>query len=368
MKDPAALDKPVRVLVVDDSALTRHAFGQIVRSVGGFEVVGTAGNGHEAISRVVQLQPDVVILDLEMPVMDGFAFLRWMLHHHPIPVIVVSAQSETSSVFQAMDLGAVDFIAKPRGQGTADMVSMSRELSSRIAVLATAGMDKVRRRVELLSRSVRIRQSHQSVQTLRAVTIGASTGGPSAIQFILSELPADFPVPIIISQHMPAGFTRTFAERLNRTCPIRVQEVSGRETLSPGTAYIAAGGTHAHFGEAGGRIFVQTRHAGDGDSYVPSIDRMMEGAARLCGGKLMGILLTGMGGDGRKGMLEITGNGGYTIAESEETAVIFGMPQDAILAGAARQVLPLDRIPGEMVRICGVTPEAGSFGRQGHAG
>ena len=324
-----------------------------MRSVGGFEVVATAANGQEAISRLVQVRPDVVILDLEMPVMDGFAFLRWMLHHHPIPVIVVSAQSDSASVFQAMDLGAVDFVAKPKGAGLVDVLSVSRELSTRIAVLATTGMDKVRRRVELLSRSVTAHREQETLHDLRLVAVGASTGGPSALQFILSRLPADFPAPVIISQHMPAGFTRAFAERLNRICPVRVRELGSSELLRAGTAYISPGDHHVSLGREEGGVRARAEQAGNGDSWVPSIDRMMGGAASAYGRNVMGILLTGMGGDGRKGMMEIAENGGYTIAESEETAVVFGMPQEAILAGAARQVLPLDRIPGEMVRLCG---------------
>jgi len=353
MTPDSVLLKPIRVLVVDDSAITRLAFERIVRSMVGFEMAGTAADGQEAIGRLLTTQPDVVFLDLEMPVLDGFAFLRWTLRHRPVPVIVVSSQSDASSVFKAMDLGALDFVIKPQAGSLDETLSrMARDLSARIAMLATAEMGKIKRRVDLLAERYRIREQAAYSKGIQAVAIGASTGGPSALHFILSTLPSDFPAPLIVSQHMPPGFTGPFVRRLSRSCGIQVREVTGGEPLRPGTAFVVKGDSHVTLNRVNGEVWIQPKQAEERDMYVPSINRMMNETAREFGKQTLGVLLTGMGDDGGNGMLEIVRTGGYTIAESEDTAVIYGMPESAVALGAARKVLPLDLIPGEMVRAC----------------
>lgn len=346
------IGEKIKVLIVDDSPYSRQTIKKIVESALNFDVIAMAANGKEAISRLFFSKPDVVLLDIEMPEMDGFSFLRWMLHNHPVPVIVVSSRNDTQSVFRCLDFGAVDFVSKPTATASKELESIAGDLIEKINALADLGMEKVKRRVDLLSQSVRVAGRRVYSGTVDLVSIGASTGGPLALQVVLSALPADFMAPIVVSQHMPAGFTRPFAERLNRLCSLRVKEASDKDIMTPGCVLIAPGDRNMIFERRRNNIVVRMVEPSASDRHVPSVDVMMSCAAQEFGANTSGILLTGMGNDGCNGMLEIVKKGGYTIAESEETAVIFGMPQEAIVAQAVSKVLPLEEIPGEMLRIC----------------
>ncbi len=345
-------DEKIKVLVVDDSPYSRQTIKKIVESVRNFEVVAVAANGKEAISRLFFSKPDVVLLDIEMPEMDGFSFLRWMLQNHPVPVIVVSSRNDTQSVFRCLDFGAVDFISKPTARASKELESLAGDLIKKINALADLGMDKVKRRVDLLAQSARVAGRRVYSGTVDLVAIGSSTGGPLALQVLLPALPADFTAPIVVSQHMPAGFTRSFAERLNSLCSLEVREASDKDIVTPGRVLIAPGDRNMVFERRRSNIVVRMVEPSESDRHVPSVDIMMSGAAQEFGANTLGVLLTGMGNDGSIGMLEIVKKGGYTIAESEETAVIFGMPQEAIAAQAVSKVLPLEEIPGEVLRIC----------------
>jgi len=347
-------DERTKILVVDDSATSRQAVRRIVEAAPQCEVAGTATNGREAITCLMRLKPDVVLLDIEMPEMDGFAFLRWMLANEPVPVIVVSSRTDSASVFRCLDLGAVDFVAKPFSDSTEQWNAMARDLVMKLAAITEIGMEKVKRRIALTAETARLRLPEPSSAStvVEAVAIGASTGGPSALQMILSSFPADFAPAILVSQHMPPGFTKSFADRLNKICAMRIAEADDGDLVEPGRVYIAPGDRNIALLRLGDSVVLKLLTPPSSNLYVPSVDVMMAHAARAYGSRVVGVLLTGMGNDGSAGMLEIMNKGGYTIAESEETAVVFGMPRQAIATGSVKKVLPLEEIPKEILRYC----------------
>ncbi len=349
--------KLIRVLVVDDSAYNRDALCSILEASPYITVVGTAADGEEAIERTVRLRPDLITLDLEMPRMDGFTFLRWLMRAKPVPVIVVSSRADDRSVLQALEFGAVDFLPKPLGPG-ASLEALGRELVDKVKFFAKVEMGKVTSSVALLEKAAAerpepVRPSQSGLAAVDVVAIGASTGGPPAIQAILTRLPGDFPSAIAVSQHMPPKFTRYFAERLDRLCELVVKEAEDGEPLEPGKALISPGGCHFSFGRMPGGVMAVVREADTSDKYVPSVDTMMKSAAAQFGARSMGVLLTGMGNDGCEGLGMIKGMGGMTLAESKETAVIYGMPREAVEAGVVDKVLPLGEMAHEIIRACG---------------
>ncbi|NOZ26154.1 MAG: chemotaxis response regulator protein-glutamate methylesterase [Nitrospirae bacterium] len=343
----------IKVLVVDDSAFSRQTIKNMLLKAPVVDVVGVAVDGIDAIRKTLRYRPDIITLDVEMPKMDGFSFLRWLMRERPTPVIMVSSHSDSKTVFKALELGAVDFIAKPTKRASFELQKIENDLLSKVRNIDASSLHR-------LSRNLRSVSAMREAERLPAppgkhpdgiVAIGASTGGPQALQLILTAIPGNFPVPIVISQHMPRGFTASFSERLNRLAEIRVKEAEDDEPIEPGEALICPGGHHLQFRKRGERVFTRIRDADENDRYVPSIDLMMESAAEIFNGMTLGIVLTGMGNDGAKGMLEIFRQGGYTITESEETAVVFGMPHEVIKAGAARKVLPLKAVPSELIHV-----------------
>jgi two-component system chemotaxis response regulator CheB len=349
--------KLIRVLVVDDFPPNREALTRILESSPFITVVGSASDGEEAIERTVKLRPDLITLDLEMPRMDGFTFLRWLMRAMPIPAIVVSSRADDRSVVQALEFGAVDFLPKPLG-AAADLDDLGRVLIDKVKTFSGVEMVKVTRSVMLLEKAVAEKPEAASAQasgisTVDLVAIGASTGGPPAIQAILTRLPGEFPAAIAVSQHMPPKFTRYFAERLDRLCRLEVKEAEDGEPLTPGKALICPGGCHFTFGRMPGGVMAVVRDASPADRYVPSVDAMMKSAAAQYGRRTLGVVLTGMGSDGRDGLGMIRGMGGVTFAESKETAVIYGMPKEAAEAGVVDKVLPLGEMAPEIIRACG---------------
>lgn len=348
----------IRVLIVDDSAYSRQTIKGMLETDREIEVVGVATNGVEAMAKTVKLRPDVITLDFEMPEMDGFSFLRWLMKERPLPVIMVSSYADTKTVFRALELGAADFIAKPGSKASVELLRIRDDLVAKVRGIRLLSMDKLDAcrtligqepgQVEVVTESGR---GGSRGRGIGVVAIGASTGGPAALQVILTRLPADFPAALLISQHMPRGFTEPFAERLNRLCRIKVREAKDGASVEPGTALICPGGSHMTLRGREMHCRVAIRKADSGDKYTPSVDLMMSAAAEHFGQSAMGVILTGMGNDGRQGVVEIKGHGGYTIAESEETAVVYGMPQEAIKTGSVDAVLPLDEIPKEITRV-----------------
>jgi two-component system, chemotaxis family, protein-glutamate methylesterase/glutaminase len=342
----------MKVLIVDDSAYSRQAIKKMLETDSSIEVAGTASDGLDAMAKTMRLKPDLITLDLEMPEMDGFTFLRWLMTNKPTPVIIVSSYSDPKTVFKALEFGAADFIAKPPRISSPEYQTMVRDLLNKVKGMKSLRLDKLSKNLELVEQKETKKKLSAAVgYNVEAVGIGSSTGGPSALKIILTKLPADFPAGVAISQHMPKGFTASFAERLNKSSTIRIKEARDGDELERGKALLCPGGSHMFFKKSGGKVVTVLRERKPADKYVPSVDIMMSSLAEVFGSMAMGVVLTGMGNDGATGMLDIKKAGGYTIVESEETAVVFGMPSEVIKAGAAGRVLPISEIPDEMIRL-----------------
>lgn len=343
----------IKVLVVDDSAFNRQTLKDLLKNTGDIEVVGTATDGIDAMTKTLKLKPDLITLDIEMPRMDGFSFLRWLMHECPTPVLMVSSQSDRKTVFKALELGAVDFIAKPTSRASMELCAIEKDLVNKVRGIRGLNM-------KVLSRTLRLitpiddavePQKPSTVQTsAELVAIGTSTGGPTALQVVLTKIPRDFPCGIVISQHMPKGFTKPLAERLNTLTGLRVKEAEQGDVIEPGVALICPGGQHMLFKRRGGKVKVVLDDCTPDDKYIPSVDKMILSALDVYGDIMLGVVLTGMGNDGKEGMTALFGRGGFTIAESEETAVVYGMPAEVVNAGAASKVIPLDKIAAELIK------------------
>lgn len=346
----------IRVLVVDDSAFSRQTIKRMLESEDSIEVVGIATDGIDAIAKTLKLKPDLITLDLEMPEMDGFAFLRYLMKERPTPVIVVSSYSDSKTVFKALETGAVDFIAKPTPRASHELNNIKNDLIQKVLSVKQMNLERLRRTLTMLHEKgthTKVPASQEIKQRIDIIGIASSTGGPQALQLILTKMPEGFQPPILITQHMPRGFTASLAERLNKLSKIRVTEAEAGEVVQPSTAYICPGGRHMVLKRRSGNTIVELLEPTKEDRYIPSGDKLFYSMAEYFGERSMGIVMTGMGNDGKKGLLEIKLKGGYTIAESEETAVVFGMPQEAIKAGAVKKVLPLYEIPHEIIKIIG---------------
>lgn len=354
---------PIRVLVIDDSAFSRRTIIRMLESSPLVEVVGWARDGEEALRKALTLPVDLITLDLEMPRMDGFTFLRLLMTKRPLPVIVVSSRARDPDVFKALDLGAVDFVAKPTPRATPELASIEQELIRKVHGTRQLRIEKVSERIATPPPVIRTPASEPA---RRIVAIGSSTGGPAALTRLFGSF-ADPPnCAFVVSQHMPQGFTRGFAERLDRLTPLRAREARDGDAPEAGTILIAPGGRHLEFEGRGGRVVARLHARAEGHRYAPSVDRMFASAAKHFGADLLAVVLTGMGDDGRRGTAAVKEAGGNVIVESEETAVIFGMPSQAIRGGAVDAVLPLSEIaPAIQSGIPG--PRAGSSHSRGAA-
>ncbi|MBI5640286.1 MAG: chemotaxis-specific protein-glutamate methyltransferase CheB, partial [Nitrospirae bacterium] len=285
--------------------------------------------------------------------MDGFSFLRLLMKERPTPVIMVSSHADSKTVFKALQLGAVDFIAKPTRRASIELQTIEKDLVRIIGGIKNIRLDILNKNLELLE-GEKIGEPSESGKKQHAkdvVAIGSSTGGPAALQIILTRLPFDFQAAIVISQHMPRGFTGPLAERLDRLSQLKIKEAEEGEQLKKGTAYVCPGGYHLGLSVRNQKLVISLKEGILTDKYTPSVDYMMTSVAEHYGASSMGVILTGMGNDGRNGMLEIKEKGGYTIAEAESSAVVFGMPAEAIKNGAVETVLPISDIPSEMIRV-----------------
>src|SRR5437867_7348942 len=343
----------IRALVVDDSAFNRVTIARMLQSAPEIDVVGTAVNGEDAIKQVLKHQPDVITLDLEMPVMDGFAFLRWLMQNRPTAVIAVSSRSSDKSVFKALELGALDFIAKPGGRVSARLEEIQSDLLAKVQLVAEVRMENLRRRINGENDGARAESKVPplAASPIELVAVGCSTGGPPALQRVFQSLPL-LPIPIVVAQHMPPTFTRLFAERVDRLTKYSVREVADGERLSPGSVYVAPGGMQTEVMRGGEGLQARVMAPDSKDLYAPSVDRLFATASAACGDRLIAVIMTGMGDDGAEAMRKVRERGGKTIAESPDTAIIFGMPSQAIKTGAVDQVLPLNEIAGAIARLC----------------
>jgi len=352
------MNKKIRALVVDDSAYNRTVIGEMLASDAGIEVAGSATDGMDAIAKTLRLKPDVITLDLEMPNMDGFSFLRWLMKERPTPVLVISSLSDSRSVFRALELGAIDFLVKPEARISKSIESVRDILVSKVHAVLNLEMTKVKLTIDLLARERVPLPARKEDEMTRehgpvdVVAIASSTGGPPAIQAILSTLPAELNAGIVISQHMPAGFTRSFAERLNKLSPLMVSEAAAGDRVKAGTVHIAPGGYHLLVKKTRSGLVIELAPRKPSDKYVPSADQMMVSVAEACGPAVLGVVLTGMGNDGVEGVISIKGKQGQCIAESEESAVVFGMPQEAIRTGLVDKVLVLGKMATEIEARC----------------
>jgi len=341
--------RDLRVLVVDDSAANRRNVSTLLAEHPGIEVVGRAADGDEALRLCASLSPDLVTLDLQMPRMDGFTFLRLLMATRPTAVVVISSQTAREDVFRALELGAIDFIAKPepgaspdalRGQLT-QILDMVRLLSPARVLLRRVGSGRPVTPAPPLPTP--------GAGTLRhVVAIAASTGGPTALMEVFAGLPAAAQGAIVIAQHMPERFTKSFAERLDRQGSVRVREAEHGFELTPGTALVSPGGRCMELELRDGKLIARVLQPAAADRYAPSADRLFASVARAAGDKAVGVVLTGMGDDATSGVRAIKAAGGLVLSESEQTAVVFGMPKVAAQSGCVDEVLPLPEITARL--------------------
>lgn len=354
------MKKKIQVLIIDDSAVVRQVLTEIISSDPELEVQATAADPFIAAERMKTAVPDVITLDVEMPRMDGISFLQKLMSQHPIPVVMCSSLTLKGSetAFRALESGAVDIIEKPR-LGTRQFLEESRlRICDALKAASKARLKEIpegRRNVapKLTADAVMARPASLAMiqTTEKVVVVGASTGGTEALRVFLAALPADSP-GIVIVQHMPEYFTSAFAKRLDGLCRISVKEAASNDTVVRGRALIAPGNRHIILKRSGARYYVEVKDGPLVCRHRPSVDVLFRSAARYAGKNAVGVIMTGMGDDGARGVLELKEAGAVTIAQDEATSVVFGMPQEAIKTGAVDRILPLQAIAGEVVALC----------------
>jgi two-component system chemotaxis response regulator CheB len=355
------MGKRINVLVIDDSAVVRRTLTDILSSDPGIEVMGTASDPFIAAQKMKKQVPDVITLDIEMPRMDGLTFLRKLMSQHPIPVVVCSSLTGEGSetTLKAFEYGAVDIITKPRLGTRRFLEEESVRVCDTVKAASQASLKKLKAIKPLkiqpkLTADVVIPRSRSRAMirtTERIVVVGASTGGTEALRVFLEAMPLDAP-GIVIVQHMPEQFTAAFAGRINQVCRITVKEAEDNDSVIRGRALIAPGNRHILLKSSGARYYVEMKNGPLVSRHRPSVDVLFRSAARYAGKNAAAVIMTGMGDDGAKGMLEMKEAGAHTIAQDEKSSVVFGMPKEAIKLGAVQKVLPLEAIVGEILRVC----------------
>ena len=347
--------KPIRVLIVDDSVFIRSALTKMIRTDPGLQVVGTASNGVEALEQTQALQPDVITLDVEMPRMDGIEALGRIMAEWPRPVIMLSfaTREGAETTLRALDIGAFDYITKPGSDGSLSIASVREDLIAKIKIAARSPLapgSDFSRVLPAEPDQLPASSSARIQVTPTILAIGASTGGPKALQQVLSALPASLPVGVLVVQHMPPGFTAPFAERLNTLCQLRIREAAGGEIIEPGNVYIAPAGWHLTVSRgAAGRCSTEVSKSPSATLHRPSVDILLFSVAETFRSQAMGVLLTGMGVDGARGMKAIHKAGGWTVGQNAETCVVYGMPRAAAEMRALSRVAPLSLVATEIM-------------------
>lgn len=345
----------IKVLIVDDSAVVRQTLTNILSEFKDILVIGSANDPYVAVEIMKKEAPDVIILDIEMPKMDGLTFLHKLMTQHPLPVIICSSLAEEGSMtaLKALEYGAIEIITKPK-IGTKDFLQESKVRiydAIRSAILSKGKIEKkILPRISVDEVVPKFHKLATIETTDKVIAVGASTGGTEAIRVFLEDLPIDIP-GVVIVQHMPEGFTKAFAKRLDGLCRIKVKEAEDGETVLKGTAYIAPGNRHMMLKRSGAKYFLEVKDGPLVNRHKPSVDVLFRTVAQYAGKNAIAFLLTGMGDDGAKGLLEIKEAGGYTICQDEETSIVFGMPKEAIKLGAAIKILPLQEMAKEAVRL-----------------
>lgn len=351
----------IRLLIAEDSALMRKLLTGIFKAAGGFEIA-VARDGLEALEQIASFRPDVVTLDINMPKLDGLACLDRIMLEHPVPVVMVSALTEDGAeeTLRALQMGAVDFIAKPEGAVSLHMERLAEDLVAKVRSAAAVQLPRARRLAERmrLRRASEFSTSPLPKATSRQsgssglVVVGTSTGGPPALDILLSSLPPTLRWPIVIAQHMPAAFTGPLARRLDKLSPLAVSEVSGPTPLLAGGVYLARGGTDMIISVRAGQLIATAAPIQEDYLWHPSVDRLVRSASQhVPAPQLLGVLLTGMGSDGAGAMAELRQAGGHTIAEARDTAVVWGMPGELVHLGGASETLPIDDIPRRVAEL-----------------
>ena len=359
--------KKIRVLIVDDSALVRQTLQEILSSDPRIEVMGLASDPYVAAEKMKCEVPDVITLDVEMPKRDGLTFLKKIMEQHPIPVVICSslAGKGTETAMKALDYGAVEVIHKP-SLGTKQMLQESTTLICDVVVAASRSRAKRRSpEVNLATPKLsadaviaKARPDSQLQTTEKVVVIGASTGGTEALRVFLESMPENCPGMAIV-QHMPEGFTKAFSQRLDGMCRITVKEAMNNDTVLPGHALIAPGNKHLLLKRSGARYYVEIKDGPLVSRHRPSVDVLFRSASRYAGKNAIGVIMTGMGDDGAKGMFELKESGAYTIAQDEKSCIVFGMPAEAIKLGGVCKVLPLEAIHSEIMKIYNTSIHSG---------
>jgi len=337
----------VRVLVVDDSAYVRKVLREMLSRSPFLEVVGAARNGEEALELVNELDPDVVTCDLNMPSMDGVSFVREQMKRRPLPIIIISVASQAAEpVLAALEAGAMDFVQKPTALATDKLLDIANELIDKVKAAAGTPRTAFRRMAGPGTVNSPLHLPRTGTPALDVVVIGTSTGGPQALKGLIAALPADFPVPIAMVLHMPIGYTEAYARKLDETCPLHVIEAQGGETVRAGMALLAPAGRHLTFvRQSGGAIVTRLDLRPLDTPHRPSVDVLFQSAAQVYGSRVLGIVMTGMGADGREGAAWIKAEGGRILTEAEESCVVYGMPRSVVEAGLSDQSVPLEGIP-----------------------
>ncbi len=338
------VNEVIRVIVVDDSAFMRKSISMMLEQDPQIKVVATARDGAEAIEKIKIFKPDIVTLDVEMPRMDGLTALKIIMKECPVPVLMVSSLTVegAEATLEALKLGAVDFIPKQLSYVSLDIIKIKDELIQKVKSIVNSKyiQRRIFRRDVEISNGTKVKKVRKNFEV---VAIGVSTGGPIALQEVLPKIPNDFPAGIVIAQHMPPNFTKLLAERLNAISKIEVREAQNGDVVKPGLALIAQGGKNLVFENSyNGKVVKITDKPNT--LYKPSVDVMMESVSEVFGDKVLGVIMTGMGKDGFEGLKKVKAKGGYIIAQSEETCVVYGMPKAVVDAGLADSIVPLDKI------------------------
>ncbi|MBA2873973.1 protein-glutamate methylesterase/protein-glutamine glutaminase [Thermaerobacillus caldiproteolyticus] len=357
--------KTIHVLVVDDSAFMRKVITDFLSEHPQIKVIGTARNGKDALEKISSLRPDVVTLDVEMPVMNGLEALKQIMHEHPLPVVMLSSTTKegAENTILAMQYGAIDFVTKPSGTISLDLHKVKEELIHKVILASRANLRTMEKQARIETTTSPLLQSYSKIELKpsrpisstarqkKIVCIGTSTGGPRALQQVLTQLPKHIAAPIVIVQHMPKGFTKSLAQRLDSLSRIHVKEAEDGEVLQNGTAYIAPGGFHLLVARSGEALVARVEQSLPRNGHRPSVDVLFESVSDLSDYEKIAVIMTGMGSDGTAGLRKLKESGNTkAIAESEETAVVFGMPKAAIAANIVDHVTPLEKIAETMMK------------------
>lgn len=344
------MSQKIRVLIVDDSAVIRKLLEKIFSSASDMEVVGTAADPYIARDKLVALKPDVMTLDVEMPRMDGISFLDKVMQHFPTRTIIFSSLAKTGSetYLRALEAGAIEIMEKPSIDVSQSLEALSKTILEKVRAVAKARLNPITKVATPGAPVQKIKPTSLARTTHQLLAVASSTGGTEALKVFLSGMPADIPGTLVV-QHMPPGFTKSFADNLNKMFPFEVKEAAEGDQVVPGRVLIAPGNYHMEITRSGAFYYVKLHQGPALHSVRPAADYMMKSVAKFVGANAMGVVLTGMGKDGAEGLLEMKNAGAYTVAQNEETCVVYGMPGAAVALGAADKILPLDKIAGDLL-------------------